>query len=155
MGKISSIETYLTDTGKIRQYADKVANNCEVISIVIPVNGVQTIYLPQNSQLDKSTIRAIQIVADDEQFFGNLPNGTTSENLDVNALPEFGFTLAIENEEIAVTPFTSMHLPSQSGKFYFINSEIGRHRIGDSFISQLGTGGYSGQIITLRFWYDI
>jgi hypothetical protein len=137
MGRISSIETYLTDTGKIRQYTDKVANNCEVISVVIPINGVQTIYLPQNSQLDKSTIRAIQIVADDEQFFGNLPNGTTSENLTVNGLPEFGFTLAIENEEIAVTPFTSMHLPSQSGKFYFINSEIGRHRIGDSFISQL------------------
>tara|TARA_R110000764_G_scaffold19815_1_gene51601 strand:- start:1277 stop:1741 length:465 start_codon:yes stop_codon:yes gene_type:complete len=154
MGRISTIETYLTETGKIRDYASLVANNCEVISVKIPVNGLQTIYLPQNSLLDNSKIRAIQIVADDEQFYGNLPDGTTSENLTVFSLPEFGFTLAIDNEEIAVTPFTSMHLPTQSGKFYFIDSSIGKHRIGDSFISQLGNSSFAGLIITLRFWYD-
>jgi hypothetical protein len=37
MPVISQIEKYFTDTGKIKQYADKVANNSEVISIVIPV----------------------------------------------------------------------------------------------------------------------
>ena len=154
MGRISTIETYLTETGKIRDYASLVANNCEVISIEIPANGLQTIYLPQNSQLDNSQIRAIQIVAEDEQIYGNVADGTTAENMTVASLPAFGLTLAIDNEEIAVTPFTSMHLPTQSGKFYFIDSSIGRHRIGDSFISQIGAGSFSGRIITLRFWYD-
>ena len=47
-----------------------------------------------------------------------------------------------------------MHRPTQSGKFYFIDSPVGRHRIGDSFITQVGTGSYKDRIITLRFWYD-
>lgn len=151
---VSQIEAYFTNTGKIRQYADKVANNSETVSIQIPVNGLQTIYLPQNSLLDNSKIRAIQIKAADEQFYGQVGNGTTAENLAVVDLPSFAFTLAIDNEEIAQTPFTSMHRPTQDGKFYFIDSNVGRHRIGDSFITQIGTGSFSGKIITLRFWYD-
>lgn len=154
MPVISKIEKYFTDTGKIKQYADKVANNCEVISIVIPVNGLQTINLPQNSLLDSSKIRAIEVVTADEQAYGNRPDGTTSENITANALPELGFTLALDNEEIAQIPFTTMHRPTQSGKFCFIDSEVGRHRIGDSFITQVGTGAYGSLIITLRFWYD-
>jgi hypothetical protein len=154
MPVISKIEKYFTDTGKIRQYADKVANYSEVVSIVIPVNGLQTIYLPQNSMLDDSKLRAIEVIADDEQFYGNLPNGTTRENLPVAALPELGFTLSLNNEEIAQIPFTTMHRPTQSGKFCFLDSEVGRHRIGDSFITQVGTGSFADLIITLRFWYD-
>jgi len=154
MPVISKIEKYFTDTGKIKQYADKVANNCEVISIVIPVNGLQTINLPQNSLLDSSKIRAIEVVTADEQAYGNRPDGTTSENIPANALPELGFTLAIDNEEVAQIPFTTLHRPTQSGKFCFIDSEVGRHRIGDSFITQVGTGAYGELIITLRFWYD-
>ncbi len=154
MPVISKIEKYFTDTGKIRQYADKVANYSEVVSIVIPVNGLQTINLPQNSMLDDSKLRAIEVVTEDEQFYGNRPDGTTSENIPVTALPELGFTLALDNEEIAQIPFTTMHRPTQSGKFCFLDSEVGRHRIGDSFITQVGTGAYADLIITLRFWYD-
>jgi len=154
MPVISKIEQYFTETGKIKPYADKVADYCEVISIVIPANGLQTIFLPQNSMLDDSKIRAIEIVADDEQFYGNLPDGTTRENLPVGVLNEFGFTLAIDNEEIAQIPFTTMHRPTQSGKFCFLDSVPGRHRIGDSFITQVGTGSIMDLIITLRFWYD-
>lgn len=154
MPVISQIEKYFTDTGKIKQYADKVANNCEVISIVIPVNGLQTINLPQNSMLDNSKLRAIEVVTEDEQFYGNRPDGSTSENIPAAALPELGFTLALNNEEIAQIPFTTMHRPTQSGKFCFLDSEVGRHRIGDSFITQVGTGAYADLIITLRFWYD-
>ena len=97
MPVISKIEKYFTDTGKIRQYADKVANYSEVVSIVIPVNGLQTIYLPQNSLLYDSKLRAIEVVTEDEQFYGNRPDGTTSENIPVAALPELGFTLALDN----------------------------------------------------------
>jgi len=154
MPVISKIEKYFTDTGKIRQYADKVANYSEVVSIVIPVNGLQTINLPQNSMLDDSKLRAIEVVTENEQFYGNRPDGTTSENIPVAALPELGFTLALNNEEIAQIPFTTMHRPTQSGKFCFLDSEVGRHRIGDSFITQVGTGAYADLIITLRFWYD-
>lgn len=154
MPVISKIEKYFTDTGKIRQYADKVANYSEVVSIVIPVNGLQTIYLPQNSLLDDSKLRAIEVVTEDEQFYGNRPDGTTSENIPVAALPELGFTLALDNEEIAQIPFTTMHRPTQNGKFCFLDSEVGRHRIGDSFITQVGAGAYADLIITLRFWYD-
>ena len=39
MPVISKIEQYFTETGKIKPYADKVANNSEVISVEIPVNG--------------------------------------------------------------------------------------------------------------------
>ena len=154
MPVISKIEKYFTDTGKIKQYADKVANNCEVVSIVIPVNGPQTIYLPQNSLLDNSIIKAIEVVSSSEQFYGNLPNGKTSENLNLIDFNQFGFTLALKNEEIAQIPFTTMNRNIQSGKFCFINSEVGRHRIGDSFITQVGTNSYSGLIITMKFWYD-
>ena len=101
MPVISKIEKYFTDTGKIKQYADKVANNCEVISIVIPVNGLQTINLPQNSLLDSSKLRAIEVVADDEQIYGNRPNGTTSENLPVAALNEFGFSIPLSRYGIS------------------------------------------------------
>jgi len=154
MPVISKIEQYFTETGKIKPYADKVANNSEVISIEIPVNGLQTINLPQNSMLDGSTIQAIQVISSDEQYYGNRADGTTAENLNVSELPNFGFTLSIDSEEIAQAPFTSLHRPTQSGKYYFINSVPGRHRIGDSFITQVGTGSFSGKIITLRFWYD-
>ena len=154
MPVVSNIERYFTETGKIRQYADKVANNSEVISIVIPANGLQTIQLPQNSWLDDSKLRAIEIVTDNEQFYGNLPDGTTRENLTLAALPYFAFTLSIDNEEIAQAPLTSLLRPTQGGKFYFIDSERGRHRIGDSFVSQIGAGSFKDLIITLRFWYD-
>lgn len=154
MPVISKIEKYFTETGKIKPYADKVANYCEVVSVVIPVGGLQTIYLPQNSLLDNSIIKAIEVVSSSEQFYGNRPDGTTSENLDLVDFPKFGFTLAIENEEVAQIPFTTMNRPTQSGKFCFINSQVGRHRIGDSFITQVGTGVYTDLIITLRFWYD-
>jgi hypothetical protein len=115
---------------------------------------LQTIYLPQNSLLDNSKIRAIEVVSSSEQFYGNVSDGTTAENLDLVDLNKFGFTLAINNEEVAEIPFTSMHRPTQSGKFCFIDSNVGRHRIGDSFVSQVGVGALSGKIITLRFWYD-
>ena len=154
MGRVSDIETYFAKTGKIRDYTDKVANNTDVISIQIPANGLQQIYLPQNSLLDSRKIRAIQVIADDEQFYGFTPTGTTIENLPVAALPNFIFTFAKNNEEIAVSPFFSMHRTSNNGKFYFIDSEVGSHRIGDCFIDQIGAGSYSGKIITLKFWYD-
>lgn len=154
MPVVSDIERYFTETGKIRQYADKPANNVEVISLVIPANGLQTIQLPQNSWLDDSKLRAIEIVTDNEQFYGNLPDGTTRENLTLAALPNFAFTLSIDSEQIAQAPFTSLHRPTQNGKFYFIDSERGRHRIGDSFVSQIGAGSFNNLIITLRFWYD-
>ena len=154
MGRVSDIETYFAKTGKIRDYTDKVANNSDVISIQILVNGLQQIYLPQNSLLDSRKIRAVQLIADDEQFYGFTPTGTTIENLPVAALPEFIFTFAKDNEENAVSPFSCMHRPSNAGKFYFINSEVGSHRIGDCYIRQINTGSYSGKIITLKFWYD-
>lgn len=154
MPVISKIEQYFTETGKIKPYADKVADYSTVVSIQISVNGLQTIYLPQNSLLDNSKIRAIQVISSSEQFYGNNDDGTTAENLDVADLSSFGFTFAIDNEEIAQIPFTTMHKPTQSGKYCFIDSEVGRHRIGDSFITQVGTGSFSGKIITLRFWYD-
>ncbi len=154
MPVVSNIERYFTETGKIRPYADKPANNVEVISLVIPKDGLQTIKLPQNSWLDDSKLRAIEIVTDNEQFYGNLPDGTTRENLTLAALPYFAFTLSIDSEEIAQAPFTSLHRPTQGGKFYFIDSERGRHRIGDSFVSQIGALSFRDLIITLRFWYD-
>ena len=46
MGIVSDIETYFAKTGKIRDYTDKVADNTDVISIQIPANGLQQIYLP-------------------------------------------------------------------------------------------------------------
>lgn len=154
MGVVSNIESYLLATGKIRGYTDLVANATESVSIVIPSNGVQNINLSQNSMLDNSILRAIEIVSENEQVYGNNPDGTTSENITLASLPEFAFTLAKDSENIATTPFTSMHKPTQNGKFYFINSDAGSHRIGDSYISQIGTGSHSGRIITLRFWYD-
>ncbi len=154
MGIVSDIETYFAKTGKIRDYTSKVANNTDVVSIQIPSNGLQQIYLPQNSLLDNRKIRAIQVIADDEQFYGFTPTGTTVENLPLAGLPDFKFTFAKDNEEIADIPFSSMHRPSNNGKFCFIDSEVGRHRIGDCFISQVGAGSYSGTIITLKFWYD-
>jgi hypothetical protein len=154
MGVVSSTEAYLLATGKIRDYTDLVANATEVVSIVIATNGVQDIYLSQNSMLDNSKLRAIEIVSNAEQIYGNNPDGTTSENLTLASLPDFVFTLGKDSENIARTPFTSMHRPTQNGKFYFIDSDAGSHRIGDSYISQIGTGSYSGRIITLRFWYN-
>ena len=103
---VSNIENYFAETGKIRQYADKIATNDDTISIQIPANGLQTIQIPQNSWLDNHKIRAIQILAEDQMFYGNLPDGTTIENLNVAALPSFVFTLGLDNEEIATIPFT-------------------------------------------------
>jgi len=155
MPVVSNIENYFAETGKIRQYADKIANHVETISIRIPADGLQTIQLPQNSWLDKHKIRAIQVLADDQQFYGNLPDGRTTENIGPAALSSFVFTLGLDNEEIATIPFTSMHTPTQSGKYFFIDSDIGRHRIGDSFITQVNIAGNSGgKVITLQFWYD-
>ena len=154
MGIVSEIESYFVNTGKIRCYTDKVANNSDVVSIQIPVNGTQRIYLPQNSLLDNRKIRALQVIADDEQFYGFLPTGTTIENLPVAALPVFTFTFSKNNEEQVSTPFACCHRPSNAGKFNFIDSEAGNHRIGDCFIDQVGPGSYSGKIITLKFWYE-
>lgn len=154
MAVVSQIETYFAESGKIKPYADKVGNNSDVVSIQLLVNGVQRIYLPQNSWLDSRKITAIQIIANDEQFYGYTSTGTTVENLDFSGLPEFTFTLAKDINEIAVCPFTSLHRPTQNGKFFFINSDPLNHRLGDSFIEQVGANGYSGKIITLKFWYD-
>ena len=154
MGVVSNIESYLLSTGKARDYTDLVANASEIISVVIPINGLQQIYLSQNSMLDDSKLRAIEIITEDDQVYGNNPDGTTSENITTASLPTFVFTLAKDSENIARTPFTSMHRTTQGGKFYFIDSDAGSHRIGDSSISQIGAGSFSGRIITLRFWYN-
>mgnify|MGYP003648539401 CR=1 FL=1 len=154
MGIVSEIESYFVNTGKIRCYTDKVANNSDVVSIQIPVNGTQRIYLPQNSLLDSRKIRSLQVIAEDEQFYGFTPTGTTIENIPVAALPEFIFTFAMNNEEKVVTPFACCNRPINNGKFNFIDSNPGSHRIGDCFIDQIGGGAYSGKIITLKFWYD-
>ena len=47
-----------------------------------------------------------------------------------------------------------MHRPTNSGKFYFIDSDPGSHTIGDSFIEQIGALSASGVVISLLFWYD-
>lgn len=154
MAIVSDIETYFAETGKIKPYANKVANNSDVVSLQILVGGEQRLYLPQNSLLDSHKIRAIQIIADDEQFYGYTNTGTTIENLPVAALPTFQFTLAKDINDIAVCPFTSIHRPTQNGKFFFIDSEPYNHRIGDSYIEQVGAGNNSGYILTLKFWYD-
>tara|TARA_R110002153_G_scaffold149849_1_gene301452 strand:- start:779 stop:1249 length:471 start_codon:yes stop_codon:yes gene_type:complete len=154
MGVVSNVESYLLATGKARGYTDLVANASEIVSVVIPINGLQQIFLSQNSMLDNSKLRAIEIITDDDQIYGNNPDGTTSENITTASLPNFVFTLAKDSENIARTPFTSLHRTTQSGKFYFLDSEAGSHRIGDSSISQVGAGAYNGYIITLRFWYN-
>ena len=154
MGVVSNTEAYFLATGKTREYSDLVANNCETISVVIPKGGTQRIYLSQNSLLDNRVLTAIEVVTQGEQIYGYNPNGTTIENIPTSSLPLFLFTLGKDNNEIIKTPFSSMHRPSQNGKFYFINSEVGRHRIGDSFIDQIGAGTYGSYIITLRFWYN-
>ena len=97
MGIVSDIETYFAKTGKIRDYTDKVANNTDVISIQILVNGLQQIYLPQNSLLDSRKIRAVQVIAEDEQFYWFTATGTTIENLTVAALPEFIYQMPYYN----------------------------------------------------------
>ena len=156
MGIVSDIETYFVKTGKIRDYTSRVANNSEVISIQIPVpaTGLQQIYLPQNTLLDSHKLRAIQIIADDEQFYGFTSRGTTVENLPVTSLPNFILSMGINNVETASIPFTSMHRPSNNGKFCFFDSEIGNHIIGDCFIQQAAIDNQGGKIITLKFWYD-
>lgn len=154
MGIVSDIETYFAKTGKLRCYTDKVANNSDVISIQILASGLQQIYLPQNSLLDSRKIRAIQVIAADEQFYGYTSRGTTIENLTVAALPSFTLSMGINNVETALIPFTSMHRPTNSGKFCFFDSEIGNHIIGDCFINQNSAGNYTGYVITLKFWYD-
>jgi hypothetical protein len=154
MGIVSTIETYFVETGKIRDYTDKVANNSNVVSIQIPSNGLQQIYLPQNSLLDGRKIRAIQIIAEDEQIYGFTKTGTTFETLAVADLVNFSFTLAKNDKQIAVTPFVPMHRPTNAGKFFFIDSDAEQHRIGDCYISQVGAGSFSGKIIILKFWYD-
>ena len=154
MGIVSDIETYFVKTGKIRDYTSKVANNTDVVSVQIPSNGLQQFYLPQNSLLDSRKIRAIQVISEYEQIDGFTPAGATAENLPTDVLPKFKLTFAKDNEEIAVIPFSSMHRSSNRGKFCFIDSDVGKHRIGDCFINQVGPGNYSGIIITLKFWYD-
>jgi len=154
MGIVSDIETYFVKTGKIRDYTDRVANNSEVISIQIPGTGLQQIFLPQNSLLDSHKLRAIQVIANDEQFYGFTSRGTTVENLPVTSLPNFVLSMGLNNVETAVIPFTSMHRPTNNGKFCFFDSEIGNHRIGDCFIEQIATDNKQGYIITLKFWYD-
>ena len=104
--------------------------------------------------LDSHKLRAIQIIADDEQFYGFTSRGTTVENLPVTSLPNFVLSMGINNVETASIPFTSMHRPSNNGKFCFFDSEIGNHIIGDCFIQQATIDNQGGKIITLKFWYD-
>jgi len=153
MGRVSDIETYFAKTGKLRGYTDKVANNSQIISTVLSADKLQQIYLPQNSLLDSRKLRAIEVIADDQQAKGFTQTGTTIEVLPVAALPSFVLSIGINNVETALIPFTSMHRPSNNGKFCFFDSEIGNHIIGDCFIEQTSTGFASG-IIILKFWYD-
>jgi hypothetical protein len=153
MGRVSDVETYLFNTGKIRDYTDKVANNVESMSIEITTIGLHSIYLPQNSLLDSRRIRAIQVISTDELSY-NVNITGPHENLAPGALASFVFTFAFENTEIAEIPFTSMNRPLNDGKFCFIDSDPGNHRIGDCFISQVGTGNNTNKIINLKFWYD-
>lgn len=154
MGRVSDIETYLLNTGKIRCYTDKVANNVETVAIKIEVSGLQQIYLPQNSLLDSKKIRAIQVISTTELQYSVDQQGIARENLAPGDLARFTFSLAMNNEEIALFPFTDANRALNNGKFYFIDSNPGQHRIGDCFINQIGTGNFSNKIITLKFWYD-
>jgi hypothetical protein len=154
MGRVSDVETYLLSTGKIRCYTDKVANNNDVVTVQLLANGLQTIYLPQNRLLDNGRLRALQVIAEDEQYAGYLPDGTVVENLTVASLPNFTFSFGMNNEEIATAPFVCLHRSSNAGKFYFFDSNPGNHRIGDCFIQQIGAGNFAGRTITLKFWYD-
>ena len=154
MGIISDTEQYLLATGKARDYTERVANNCEAIDIVIPKNGLQKIFLPQNYFLDGKKLRAIEVLANDQIVNASLPGGTVGGVLEVAALNVFKFTLAKDTNYIASTPFSCLHRPTNSGKFYFIDSDPGSHTIGDSFIEQIGALSASGVVISLLFWYD-
>lgn len=151
---VSNIETYFARTGKIRDYAGRIANNSEIISLQIKTNGLQQIFLPQNSLLDSRKIRAVQVMAQDQQVYAQTSTGTTAETLPVADLVNFQLTFAKDNDYIAVAPFSNLHTASNGGKYYFIDSEIGKHRIGDCFINQVGAGSFSGRVIVLQFWYD-
>ena len=153
MGIISNTEDYFLATGKVRNYTDRVANNCETMNVVIPKNGLQKIFLEQSYFLDNKKIRAIEIVADDQIINSDI-SGRVAGVLESAALPVFTFTLSKDSDFIATTPLSCMHRPSNAGKFYFIDSEAGSHRIGDSFIEQINSLSANGVVIVLRFWYD-
>ena len=128
MGIVSDIETYFVKTGKIRDYTSRVANNSEVISIQIPVpaTGLQQIYLPQNTLLDSHKLRAIQIIADDEQFYGFTSRGTTVENLPVTSLPNFVLALLIPCATAMVNLLHLAVLTATTSKASFNASTQGR-----------------------------
>jgi len=154
MGIISNTEAYMVATGKVRDYTETVANNCETVNIVIPKNGLQKIYLPQNSLLDSKKIRAIEVLTDSQVLRATIPGGTVGDVLESLAISAFDFTFAKDSENISNTPFHCMNRVLNSGKFYFLDSEPGDHRIGDSFINQIAALDAKNFVIVLRFWYD-
>lgn len=151
---VSTIESYFQRSGKIRDYSGRIGNNSEIIAIQVPKNGLQDIFLPQNSFLDRRKITAVQIIASDSQNNGVTNTGTVVETLPVESLPQFQLTFAKNQKIIAVAPFSVLHTASNGGKYYFFCSEVGRHRIGDCFISQIGDESLSGRVIILKFFYD-
>lgn len=154
MQVVSTIESYFERSGKIRDYSGRIGNNSEIVTIQVPKNGLQDIFLPQNSFLDRRKITAVQIIASDSQNNGVTNTGTVSETLPVESLPQFQLTFAKNQEIIAVAPFSVLHTASNGGKYYFFCSEEGRHRIGDCFITQIGNGSLGGRLIILKFFYD-
>jgi len=140
--------------GYCKDYTSTPGAKSDVISIEIPTNGAQRIYLPQNSLLDNATLTCIEVVPTEVQIYGFKQDGTTIENIPTSSLNEFAFTLAIDTEDKFTVPFTGLNSNGNGGKYSFISSVPGEHRIGDSYIDQFSATGWAGQIITLRFWYN-
>jgi len=154
MGIISNIEAYMLATGKARDYTERVANNCTIVNVLIPKSGLQSIFLQRNELLDSKKIRAIEVVCDDQIIDSQLPDGKSVGVLESVAVSAFTFVLAKNNDNKVTIPLACLHRTQNNGKFCFIDSDVGNHRISDCFLEQNVSGDISGVMVVLRFWYD-
>jgi len=124
------------------------------ISVTIPANTIgNRIFLPQDPEIDRSTIEAIEFIPQEKTSYTTTGTGSLIENLTEAQIGNFTFTLAKNDENKFTIPAALAIRGNNSGKFCFVNSIPNRHRIGDSYLTQTVAQNLSGTIVSIRIYF--
>lgn len=117
-------------------------------------NTFERHFFNQDPQIDRGRITAIEVPSQTDLVYIAPQGRTPIENLTAAELATFVFTLAIEDEVQFEVPLIELNRTTNGSKYFFVDSPAGKHRIGDSFVTQIAAGSFSGRYIKFNIWYE-
>jgi len=161
MKLISPLIAHYLEKGYCRDYTDAPSKQYKLVVVPFAATGYYKLiaggrlYFPADTQLDRSTIKAIDIVLNTELANAVTPDGSIRDTLTQALYAQSTITICDNNKKIIATLAPgSMCLPANNGKHTF--TDFSEMVIGNSYIEFSSIAGITANVncFVIKVYYN-